>query len=331
MLPFRIAGWGAYRPAETVPSTALDARFGKPDGWTEAEFGIASRGVASREETSSAMGAEAGRRALAMAGWERGGFDVLVGACGVMEQPIPSTSVLIQDRLGLGGSGIHSFDVNQTCLSFLTALDVVSMGMACGRWRRALVVSSDVATAGLDDAVPKTASIFGDGAGAVAVEVGDGGRGAGVLASRFETYGEGHALATLRAGGTRLRVDDGFEAIVEGSRFRMDAFGIFKAAARRLPPLVDRVLAEAGLSRDTVDLVACHQASAPGVEYVRRLFPGRAGRVVDIFARTGNQVASSLPTVLAHALDAGLAGPGDTVLLLGTSAGISAGAMAVRL
>jgi 3-oxoacyl-[acyl-carrier-protein] synthase-3 len=329
MTPFRIAGWGAYRPRTTRPSRELDEAFGKEPGWTEREFGIAARGIAAPDETSSMMGAEAARRALTRTGWD--GFDVLIGACGVMEQPIPSTSVLIQDRLGLGSSGIPAFDINQTCLSFLTALDIAAMGISAGRWQRALIVSSDIASAGLDPAAHQISSIFGDGAAAIALEKVSPAEDRGLMSSGFESYGKGHQLATLRAGGTRLRVTQGYEALVAGSYFQMDAFGIFKAAARCLPRLIDRVLDQAGQSRDTIDLVVCHQASAPGVEHVRRLFAPNSARVVDIFPTTGNQIAASIPSVLAHVLEQGLAARGSNVLLLGTAAGISAGAGVLRL
>lgn len=330
MIAFEIAGWGAYRPVRQMPTSEIDARLGKPAGSLEREHGIASRGVAGPDETSSAMGAAAARQALERAGWGEGEFDVLIGACGVMEQPIPSTSILIQHKLGLGASGIPAFDVNQTCLSFLAALDIAAMGIAVGRWRRVLIVSADIASAGLDPADPKAMSIFGDGAGAVAIEAVPGGE-AGLLSVGFESYGDGHALATLRSGGTRLRVEEGYEALVEGSRFRMDAFGIFKAAARCLPALIDRVTAEAGTSRDGLAAIICHQASAPGIEHIRRLFAPGSERVIDIFPTTGNQIAASLPTVLAHALDTGAARKGDEILLLGTAAGVSAGAMVLRI
>ncbi len=330
MIAFEIVGWGRYSPESQVASTVLDARLGKPEGWVEAEFGIARRGIAGPDETSSMMAAEAGRRALAMAGWEEGAFDVLIGGCGVMEQPIPSTAIMVQHKLGLGRSGIPAFDVNQTCLSFLTALDVAAMGLALGRWRRALIFASDIASAGLDPADPKIQAIFGDGAAAIAVEARPGGA-SGLLASRFESYGEGHDLAELRAGGTRLRVEEGYEALVAGSRFRMDAFGVFKSAARRLPRLIETVLGEAGVESRDLAAIVCHQASAPGVEHVRRLFAPASDRVVNIFTTTGNQIAASLPTVLAFALDTRRVGKGDAVLMLGTAAGTSAGAMVLRI
>lgn len=330
MTPMIFAGFGAYAPREQRPSEVLDSVFGQPQGWTREQFGIASRGVATPDETTSMMGAEAARRALNDAGWKAEDLDVIIGACAVMEQPIPGTSILIQNALGLGKSGVWSFDVNQTCLSFVTALDVAAMGFATGRFRRALIVSSDIASAGLDWANPPSAAIFGDGAAAVCIEAADDPNGPGLLARGFETYGEGKDLATLRSGGTHIRIDHGLDALTEGAKFQMDAFGIFKAAARALPRLIDQALGEAGLTRETVDLIICHQASAPGVEHVRRLMGGDPARVIDIFATRGNQIAASLPTVLAEAKARGLIRPGGTVLLLGTAAGISAAAMVLR-
>jgi 3-oxoacyl-[acyl-carrier-protein] synthase-3 len=304
--------------------------YGQEPGWTEATFGIASRGLAEAGETTSAMAAAAALEALAQAGWADGDFDVLIGACGVMEQPIPGASVIIQQTLGLGGSGVMAFDVNQTCLSFLTALDVAAMGIAAGRWRRVLIASSDIASAGLDMATPHASAIFGDGAAAVCVEASGDSAGPALLARGFRTYGEGKDLCSLRAGGTRIRVEEGYDALVAGSKFQMDAFGIFKAAAKRLPPLLDKVLGQAGLTRESVDVIVPHQASRPGLDHVKKLMGGDPNRVIDIFADHGNQIAASLPTALAWAHAQGRLRPGATVLLLGTAAGISAAAMVLR-
>lgn len=328
LAPFALRGIAHYLPRTILTSTALDERLGREAGSVERDFGIIERRVAQPDETSSAMANAAARDALAQAGWEDGAFDVIIGGCGVMEQPIPSTAVLVQRALGLGRSGIHAFDVNQTCLSALLAIDIAAMGFATGRWKRALLFSSDIASAGLDDADCKTAAIFGDGAAAMCLESGGT---SGLLSRRFVTHGEGSHLATLRAGGTRVRVEEGYDALVEASRFRMDAFGIFKAAARALPGVIDGALADAGHDRASIDLVICHQASAPGVQHVKRLFPDGERKVVDMFATRGNQIAASIPCTLSHAVAAGLAPPGTDVLLLGTSAGISAGAIVLRL
>jgi 3-oxoacyl-[acyl-carrier-protein] synthase-3 len=329
--PIRISGLGVYEPREQVASDDLDARYGREAGWTRTQFGLTSRRLAAPDETASMMGAAAARDALAAAGWAHGDFDVLIGACGVMEQPIPGTSVLIQQALDLGRSGILAFDVNQTCLSFLMAMDIAAMGFATGRWRRALVVSSDIASAGLDRRDPAASAIIGDGAAAACFEATDAPNGPALLARGLETYGEGRDLATLRAGGSRVRLGDGLEAFQDAATFRMDAFGVFKAVARRLPSLIDRALADAGLNRASIDLIVPHQASHPGLEHLRRLMGGDASRVVDIFADHGNQIAASIPSALHRAWTDGRLTAGATVLLLGTAAGISVSAMVLRV
>lgn len=325
---FACRGFGRYLPAYRRPSSDLDRVYGQAAGWTETRFGIASRHIAHAEETSSVMAAQACREALGQAAWEPNAVDVIIGACGVMEQPIPGTSVLVQHELGLQKSGIPCFDINMTCLSFLAAMDQVSLAMKAGRYRRALVFSSDIASAGLNFSHPEMSAIFGDGAAAVCVEFSQ--DGPAILGARFMTLSSGKDLAHLRAGGTRVRIEDGLEALSQAAQFHMDAFGIFKAAGRHLPKMISATLEGAGLLLDDVDTIICHQASAPGLEYVRHLIQVRPERVIDVFGEQGNQIATSLPSALYTAHHEGHLRPGSHALLLGTSAGISLGGMVMR-
>lgn len=325
---FACRGFGRYLPALKRPSSELDSLFGQAEGWTEGRFGISFRHIANKEETSSVMAAQACREALAEAGWAPDSVDVVIGACGVMEQPIPGTSVLVHHELGLQKTGIPCFDINMTCLSFLAALDQVSLAMKAGRYRRALVFSSDLASAGLNFSRPEMSAIFGDGAAAVCVEATEGSQ--AILSARFMTLSAGKDLAHLRAGGTRVRIEDGFESLSQAAQFHMDAFGIFKAAGRYLPKLMTETLADANLSLDEVDTIICHQASAPALEYVRHLIKIRPERVVDVFREQGNQIATSLPSALYSAHHQGRLREGAHALLLGTSAGVSLGAMVMR-
>lgn len=322
--PFTILGTGSYLPRERLDSEAVDARMGWAPGECAARYGIAARHVAAADETTSYMAARAAERALDMAGLRPADLDLILGACGVMEQPIPSTAVLVQDRLGLGASGVPAYDVNATCLSFLQALDLAALKIAAGEARRVLVFSSDIASVGLDWTRPEAAAIFGDGAAAVVVEAGDG----ALLARGFETYAEGRGACVLAAGGTRVNPARGIAG--GDDRFRMDGAQAFRVASRRLPGFLGRLLARAGVERGAIDCVLPHQASAHALRHAARALGLGRDRVVDIFARTGNQIAASIPTTLDHAVRSGRLRRGRTALLLGTSAGISLGGAVVR-
>jgi 3-oxoacyl-[acyl-carrier-protein] synthase-3 len=324
---FAIAGSGVYLPERVVTASELDSLTGRQQGSTATLFHLRERRWASPAETSSQMGAWAAQAALTEAGWEPASLDVIIGACGVMEQPIPGTSVLVQRRLGLGDSGIPAFDINATCLSFLLALDHVLTGFAIGRWRRALIVSADIASAALDFSDPEASVLFSDGAAAFALEAnGPHQR----LAHRFNTYGEAADVCRLEAGGTRLRPDEDLEVFLAHSKFRMEGRGVFRATSRRFPEFLDALLTSAGVSPKDLDVVIPHQASAAALEHLKRAIPSGDEKVVDIFADIGNQIAASLPFTWHVARQRGLLRPGEHGLVIGTSAGVSIGGAVMR-
>jgi len=324
---FGIAGSASYLPREVIPAAEYDRLTGLAAGTITSRFGVTARRRAAPDETTSWMAAEAGRLALEDAGWEAGSLDVVISACGVMEQPIPSTAALVQRRLGLGASGIPAFDINATCLSFLLAFDRVLAGFALGEWRRALIVSADISSAALDFSDPEASVLFGDGAAAVALEA-DGPHLR--LAHSFRTYGEGADLCRLEAGGTRLRPDDGIDHFLAHARFRMDGPGLFKATARRFPPFLEALLGEAGIAADALDSVLPHQASRPALEHLKRALPEGHAKTVDLYAEVGNLIATSIPFTLNHARHAGLLKSGEHSLIVGTSAGVSLGGAVIR-
>lgn len=324
---FAIPGSAIYTPGRVVEAAELDALAGLPPGAVAARFGVTARRWALPHETSSFMAARAAEAALAEAGWEPAALDVIVGACGVMEQPIPGTSVLVQRRLGLGASGIPAFDINATCLSFLVAFDRVLAGFALGEWRRALIVSADIASAALDFSDPEASVLFADGAAALVLEA-DGPHVR--LSHALRTYGDAAQACQLEAGGTRLRPHEDLPDFLARSRFRMDGPALFRATSRRFPAFLRDLLDEAGIPPEALDTIVPHQASAPALEHLKRAIPDGAARTVDLFAATGNQIATSLPATLHTARERGLLRAGSHTLMIGTSAGVSLGGAVIR-
>lgn len=324
---FGLRGSGAYLPRRAVGGEEIERLTGLAPGSSERRFGIAQRFYAAGDETSSFMAAAAAEQALAEAGWRPGDVDVLIGACAVMEQPIPGTALLVQRRLGLGDSGIPAFDVNASCLSFLVALDQALAGFALGKWRRALIVTADIASAAIDHGDPEASVIFGDGAAAVALEA-DGPH--LLLASRLSSYGIHADLCHLQAGGTRLRLHEDQAAFIAASYFQMKGPALFRAMSRRFGDFLADLLVTAGQELGSLDLVVPHQASAPALAHLASVIGGDRNRIVDIFSAYGNQVATSLPHALHVARRAGRVTPGSTALLVGSAAGISLGGAVIR-
>ena len=327
----KIMGTGKYLPERVVLSSELDKRLNKKSGWVENKSGVYKRHFASAKETSSFMAAQAAERALLQANIKSGDLDCIVSACGVGEQAIPSTASLIQRQLGLERSGIAAFDVNSTCLSFLSALDVLSYMLNAGRYERALIVSSDIPSVGLDWSDMESCTIFGDGAAAVVISSEDVKENAmSILASRIETYSEGSAYCQVRGAGTKIHPLHFKGDFAQYMLFEMDGKAVYKLIASLMSGFIKRLLDGVGLSLQDIDLVVPHQASLLAMHHLWKKLGIPKERTVDIFSTHGNQVAASIPTALHEAYEMGRIKRGDKVLLLGTSAGISLGGMVLE-
>jgi len=281
-------------------------------------------------ESSSFMAAEAARAALAAADLPAGALDMILSASAIPEQLIPAMAPLVQARLGLGKSGIPCFDVNASCLSFVTAFDLAAQMIEAKRARNILIVSSEIASRGLPwRRDPDTAAMFGDGAAAAVISAADG-RPGGLVASHMESWSEGYHDCEVPAGGTRFDLHRDTGAFIEGAFFRMDGKAAYRLAARVVAPFLDRLLAKAGWRLGDVDLVVPHQASRGAIDHLSGRLGIPRGKIIDILASHGNQIAASIPTALHHAFAAGRILKGSRVLVLGTSAGFSVGGLCLE-
>lgn len=327
-IPLRIAGSGIALPRLRRDNDWFDQRYARPGGWTARHVGITSRPIASEGETSASLAAEAVRQALAAAGWQDDDFEVLISACGVGQQALPCTAALIHRQLGLDHSGIGAFDINASCLSFPVALDMAASALASGRYRRAVIVSSEIASAGLNWDDPDTAPLFGDGAAAVAIEAGDGR--SQLLAAHLQTWSAGVEHCRVRAGGTAVRIDDGIEAYRAAARFEMDGAAVYRLAAQKLPGFIAELSTRAGIEPARLGALVPHQASAKALKHIQRVLRLPPGLLVNIIEHYGNQMSASIPTALHLAISDGRIQRGDTIALVGTGAGLSAGGVVLR-
>src|SRR5579859_523733 len=321
-LPIKIAGLGRYLPERVVPSAEVEALCGLPAGWIERHSGVRERRWATTE-TASYMGAQAAREAVTEAGLALSDIDLIVNASGTPEQAIPDGGPLIQRQLGLGASGIACLSVHATCLSFLAAIDVAANLLAMERYRRILIVTSEVGSVGINFKEPESASLIGDAAAAAVVVRTPPGEAAGLHAARLETYGDGADFTAIRGAGTR-RPPNHPDTRPEDNLFHMDGRQVLRMALGYSGPFLERL--RPGLSRGLGDiaLVVPHQPSLVGLRAMQT-FGWPAERIVVSIDHLGNCVAASLPATLYEAVRQGRLRRGEQVLLVGTGAGLSLG------
>ena len=324
-----IAGTGRALPGGRETSTEIDHRLGLTPGALEEATGVRQRFVC-RGETQIDLAVEAARSALADAGLSPGDIDLLIVGSSVPYQPIPATAPRVMRELGIADGAAAAFDVNSTCLGFLTAFETAALHIAAGRSTHALVVSSEIASRALPWATePHVAALFGDGAAAAVARRAGTGEGR-VLANLMRTFPSGYEDCALISGGTRIDFGKEPEEFARNAFFRMNGRELFRISSRHFSRFVADLLAMAGWRKDEVDVVIPHQASPYALEHMVRQTGFAAEKLVDISRDHGNQVAASIPFALDVARRAGRVPPGSKVLLLGTSAGVSFGGMAME-
>ncbi len=321
-LPLKFLGVGHYVPEKVVPSTDLDARLNLRPGWVEEKQGVRERRWVT-DETASFMAAEAAREAVSDAGLELGDIDLILNASGTPEQVIPDGSALIQRQLGLGESGVSCMSIHATCLSFLVAVDVTANLLATGRYKNVLIVSSEIASCGLNWTHPESSTLFGDAAAAAGVTRTPEGEASCVHAARLETYGVGAEHTQIPGGGSG-RHPNRETTRPEDNLFHMNGPEVFKMAVKYAPIFLERLMPDFANSLKELKVVVPHQASKLALD-AHTFFGMSEDMVMKTIDRFGNCVAASIPLTLYETVREGRIERGDKVLLLGTGAGLSLG------
>ena len=302
-----ITGWGRAVPDKRLTNAELVDRIDDlTEEWIVTRTGINERRVASEGETSSSLAVDAARRALAVADVDAADLDMIIVATITPDLQFPATASLVQAALG---SRAAAFDLAAGCAGFLFALAQGAALVDSGASGKVLVCGSDVLTRVTDYSDPKTAVLFGDGAGAVVVE-------ARPVPSRIGPF-------KLHSDGARPELlwvppDDRY--------LRMRGREVYRYAVDGMARAVRTVLDEVGLSPADAGVLIAHQANARILDAVAARLDWPRERIVANIDRYGNTSSASIPIAICETVEKGLLADGDPVLMTAFGAGFAWGA-----
>lgn len=127
-----IIGTGASLPHDVWTIRSVRDAFGA-DAATQAEASGVLRRHYCAEETQIDLACAAANRAIQSARVDVADIDLIISASAVPYQTLPATASLVMSRLGLADGAAAAFDVNSTCLSFLTGLEVATRMIQSGQ------------------------------------------------------------------------------------------------------------------------------------------------------------------------------------------------------
>ncbi|MCX6936077.1 MAG: beta-ketoacyl synthase N-terminal-like domain-containing protein, partial [Verrucomicrobia bacterium] len=170
-----LAGTGVYLPARILSNQDLEKHVDTTDEWIFTRTGIKERRIATAEETSTFMGVEASKQALANAKIKAADLDLILTATVTPDSFFPSTACRISAELG--ASGCPALDLQAACSGFVYGLILAEQFLRTGTAKNILLVGTERLSSVIDWRDRNICVLFGDGAGAVVLRSEPGRRG----------------------------------------------------------------------------------------------------------------------------------------------------------
>lgn len=317
-----VLGCGASLPANVVSNSDLARRLDTSDAWIVERTGIKHRHIAVPGETTSDLGFAAAQNALTNSGVPVGALDLVIVATTTPDDTFPSTATKIQARLGMVRGA--AFDVQAVCSGFIYALAVADNFIRTGGAKTILVIGAETMSRILDWTDRATCVLFGDGAGAVVLQAGEG---EGTQADRGILNTKLFSDGRLR---DLLYVDGGVSTTGTAGHLRMHGREVFRHAVTNISAAIVAATRDAGLNTSDIDWFVPHQANQRILDGTARKLGIDPSRVISTVSHHGNTSAASVPLALSTALADGRIKRGDLVLMEAMGGGFTWGAALVR-
>ncbi|CUJ88628.1 3-oxoacyl-[acyl-carrier-protein] synthase 3 [Ruegeria denitrificans] len=316
-----VVGVGHYLPERIVPNSEFEKTLDTTDEWIKTRSGIERRHFAAEDETTSDLATKAAEAALADAGLTADDIDAIVVATSTADLTFPSAATMVQAQLGMTKG--FAFDVQAVCAGFVFALTNANALIVSGQAKRVLVIGAETFSRIMDWTDRSTCVLFGDGAGALVLELQEGegtAQDRGILATDLNSDGRYKDL---------LYVDGGVSTQSTG-HLRMQGNQVFRHAVEKLTKTAETALESAGLGNSDVDWIVPHQANIRIIQGTAKKMGLPMDNVVVTVQDHGNTSAASIPLALSVGKQRGQIKQGDLVVTEAIGGGLAWGAVVLR-
>jgi 3-oxoacyl-[acyl-carrier-protein] synthase-3 len=302
-----LLSFGAALPPRIVTNTELSQLTGRPTEWIWNVSGIEERRWADEDTSVADLGLAAAQDCLAKAGMAPSELGMILVSSGTSPRVFPGPASEIASRLGLN-------ETPALDLPFASAGSLIAMSLAgdlAGSRGPVLVIASEIMSRVIrkDPVDPAVAILFGDGAGACIVHPTKGM--AKVVGSRIATDGafSGDLLMSL------------------SQTLSMNGKSIILQASRKLPRIIQQVLAQYGVAVGKVSRFLMHQANQNLMDRVADALKSDRDLFYSNIRRYGNTSSASMLIAAKECWEEGRIGAGNTVCFVAFGAGLQWGCL----
>lgn len=329
-----IKGISYYLPKSILTNEKLSDLFPEWDAEKVAsKVGVRARHISGTDETAGDMAEKVAHKLFAEYEVSPKEIDFLLLCTQSPDYLLPSTSCILQDRLGIPTSA-GAFDFNLGCSGSIYGLAIAKGLVSSGMANNVLLLTAETYTKYLHPEDKGSRSIFGDGAAACLVSnQGFADIGEFVLG----TDGSGADNLIIKTGGARNRMANGNQTEDEEGRIRRDDFlymnggNIFNFTLDVVPPMINEVLKKNMLVENNIDFYLFHQANKFMLNALRKVARIPKEKFYIDLENTGNTVPSTVLIGLKDSIENGVIQPGMNVMIAGFGVGLSWGGTILRI
>ncbi|MBU3633169.1 ketoacyl-ACP synthase III [Polynucleobacter sp. AP-Feld-500C-C5] len=285
-------------------------------------IGILNRRIMRDWECFSDYALVAAEAMIKQLGWAKEDVDALIVVTQSPDYLLPSTAIILQDRLGLSSKTI-AFDINLGCSGFPFGIHVIGSMIASGSIRKALLVIGDKSASMksplFSDAASVTALEFDQRAKPMYFDLNSDGSGFKAIykpvGGHREPYATQHSIPVANNNGLLTWPD---EVILDGPE-------IMNFSISTVPKVVMGLLEFANVKKEEIDYFIFHQANKMINETIRKKLDIPIEKVPSTLLNFGNTSSASLPLTITVEMAKELNNQSKKVLGCGFGVGLSWG------
>ncbi len=318
-----ITAVGGYVPEKVLSNKDLEKLVDTNDEWIRTRTGITERRILEDGKATSDMCVEAVKIILEKKNLDPSEIDLLLVATVTPDHIFPATANIVSHKIG--AKNAFSYDISAACSGFLYALDTGSKFIESGKYKKVIVCGADKMSSIIDYQDRNTCVIFGDGAGAVLLEPTE--ENVRIMDSILKSDGMGKEFLHQKAGGSLL--PPSHETIDKRMHYvYQEGKTVFKFAVTNMAEVSRQIMDRNGLTGDSVDFLAAHQANLRIIDATARRMELDKEKVLINIDRYGNTTAGTIPLLLSDFENRFK--KGDNIVLAAFGGGFTWGALYVK-
>ncbi len=319
-------GSGSYVPDQILTNQDLSLKVDTNDEWIKSRTGISERRISNLGDDVTKMGYEAALKAIKMANWDIQTIDLIVLATSTPHDLFGSAPSI---QAKLGAYNAVAFDLTAACSGFLFALITASQFLRGGSFKRAVVIGADQLSSFVDWNDRRSCILFGDGAGALAIEATN--KFDNFIGFDMKTDGERGSFLNLPSKNDKDSIINDIDFLNGGfAPIQMNGQEVYKFAVREVPIILENLFRKTNFSSEEVDWLLLHQANQRILDSVGDRLKIRRGKILSNLEKYGNTSAATIPLMMDEAIRNNRIKQNDIIATSGFGAGLSWGAALIK-